>query len=276
VTRAPDVLVVCYHAVSPTWPVGLAIAPDSLERQVSYLLEQGYSARTFVDAVTEPPEGHTFAVTFDDGFRSVFLQGFPVLRRLGVPATVFAWPAYIDARERPPVGPALQPWFGTPHEHELLGSTWEELRELQDAGWEIGSHTVNHPYLTRLEDDALQWELNASRERLEAELDRPCRTLAYPSGDFDERVMAATGRAGYHAACTLPIQFPVRPELLAWPRVSIQRSDSLRTFRLKVSRPTRRLRRLSLWSALNAGRRSIAVHGKRDPHVTTARSTEFE
>jgi peptidoglycan/xylan/chitin deacetylase (PgdA/CDA1 family) len=255
-----DTLVLCYHAVSRSWRVGLAVSPDALDRQLSWLLERGYTATTFVDAVTRPAHGKTLAVTFDDAFRSVFAEGFPVLARLDVPATVFAWPTYVDAREageeRPPGGPAMQAWFGTPHHDELHSMSWDELRTVLAADWEVGSHTVNHPYLTQLDDDALKWELEASRERLEHELGRPCRTLAYPSGDFDDRVVRAAGRAGYAAACTLPARFPSHPDVLAWPRVSIQRNDSFSTFRLKVSPATRRLRQTIIWSGLESARRS--------------------
>jgi peptidoglycan/xylan/chitin deacetylase (PgdA/CDA1 family) len=179
------------------------------------------------------------------------------LKGLGVPATVFSWPAYVDADGRPPVGPALQRFFGTTYEHELPSMSWDELREVIGAGWEVGSHTVNHPYLTQLDDAALKWELEASRERLRDELGVPCRTLAYPSGDHDARVVRATGMAGYEAACTLPVRFPPHPDRLAWPRVSIQRNDGLSTFRLKVSPATRRVRQTLLWSGLEHVRRAV-------------------
>jgi peptidoglycan/xylan/chitin deacetylase (PgdA/CDA1 family) len=242
-----DTIVLCYHAVSPSWPIGLAIRPERLGEHVSSLLSRGYRPATFYDAVVSPREGKIFAVTFDDGFRSVLEHGYPVLSKLDVSATVFAWPVAVDAQDEPVVGPVLEPYRGTAHHHELFSMSWDELRRLRDAGWEIGSHAMSHPYLTRLDEAALDWELQASRERLEAELGVPCRTLAYPSGDYDQRVVAATARAGYAAACTLPQRFPATPQLLEWPRVSFQREDSMRTFRTKVSPTVRRLRRSALW-----------------------------
>ena len=89
--------------------------------------------------------------------------------------------------------PGIDGWLGTEHEHELQPLSWDELRRLQDAGWEIGSHACSHPYLTRLGDDELERELGESRRRLETELGRPCRSLAYPYGDHDERVVRAVG-----------------------------------------------------------------------------------
>ena len=254
--RRSDVVVLCYHAVSDTWPIGLAIRPASLERQVRWMLDHGYEPATFHDAIVAPPAGRTFAVTFDDAWRSIFQHGFPALSSLEVPATVFT----LTNAPGPPVrrlrGPILEPLVGGPHEHELMPMSWEELRALQDAGWEIGSHTCSHPMLTSVDDERLTDELQTSKLRCEEMLGRPCRTIAYPSGDFDARVVRFTRAAGYVAAGTLPVRFDRSPDPLAYPRVSIQRDDSMRAFAAKVSRVTRLVRTTALWPALERARRA--------------------
>src|SRR5262249_35928809 len=128
--------------------------------------------------------------------------------------------------------------------------SWENLRELSAAGWEIGAHSMTHPLLTRLDDETLAWELQESKRRCEEMLDLPCRTMAYPTGDFDERVERATGAAGYEAAAALPRRFD-HPRPLAWPRVSIQRLDGEFAFNLKVSPLIRALRRSPVWPLLD-------------------------
>ena len=85
-----DTLVLCYHAVSETWPPMLAVRPDRFERQLEHVLERGYVATTFTEAVAAPPAPRTVAITFDDAYRSVYELGLPILERLGLPATVFA------------------------------------------------------------------------------------------------------------------------------------------------------------------------------------------
>jgi peptidoglycan/xylan/chitin deacetylase (PgdA/CDA1 family) len=256
VRKPSDVLVLCYHAVSDTWPIGMAIRPATLGRQVDWLLERGYEPTTFYEAVVSPPAPRSFAVTFDDAWHSIFEHAFPVLSARGVPATVFT----LTDAPGPPVrrlrGPILEPLVGGPHEHELMPMSWEQLRTLADAGWEIGSHTRSHPYLTRVDDVTLAEELRGSKARCEEVLGHPCRTIAYPSGDFDERVVRFTREAGYEAAGTLPIRFDRRPDPLAYPRVSIQRDDSLKAFAVKVSRLTRLLRTTALWPTLERARRA--------------------
>src|ERR1700735_2861958 len=116
--------------------------------------------------------------------------------------------------------------------------SWEELPPLAGAGWEVGSHSRSHPHLTQLTDSALRDELVGSRELLEQRLGRPCRTLAYPYGDVDSRVVEATTLAGYAFACTAPVGHPLSLPL-RWGRVGSFRSDSQRRFRLLPSRAAR-------------------------------------
>lgn len=85
---------------------------------------------------------------------------------------------------------------------EFAPVSWEQAREMDAAGVEIGSHTVTHPILTHADDEQLRRELNDSRARLETELGRAADLFCYPNGSFDERVRRETERAGYRCAVT--------------------------------------------------------------------------
>jgi peptidoglycan/xylan/chitin deacetylase (PgdA/CDA1 family) len=240
-----DVLALCYHAVSERFPAPLSVTPAAFERQLDLLVRAGYRGATFAEAV-RTPNGRTVAVTFDDAYLSVLRLAKPLLDAVGFRATVYAPTAYLDAPERPLSWDGIEKWIGGEFERELLPMSWEQLGGLADAGWEVGSHTATHPHLTAIGDDALRRELEDSRAAVEARLGRPCSTLAYPYGDHDERVVAAAAAAGYAAAGTLPGRLP-RPRPLAWPRIGVYHGDDERRFRLKVSRPMRRLRGTRLW-----------------------------
>jgi peptidoglycan/xylan/chitin deacetylase (PgdA/CDA1 family) len=243
-----DLLVLCYHAVSDSWPADLSITPKALEEQLGLLVKRGYRGATFEQAVSSPPTGKTVVVTFDDGFRSVFEVAAPILERLELPGNVYMVTDHPQAPERPMSWDGVEQWIGTEHEDGLRPMSWDQAGQLADAGWEVGSHTASHPHLTQVADDAeLARQLEGSRTELEERLGRPCRTLAYPYGDHDERVVAAAGQAGYTAASTLPGPFPRNPAPLAWPRVGVYRVDDLRRFRLKVARPLRALRATPVW-----------------------------
>ena len=137
-------------------------------------------------------------MTFDDGFDSVRTHAAPILDELGLPATVFVptdWPGRSDALA------GIEHWADTPFAHELQAMSWDELRALSARGWEIGAHTCSHPHLLaagrRPRSSASSAKARATCER---EIGRPCRSVAYPFGDANERIRAAAAAAGYEAA----------------------------------------------------------------------------
>ena len=230
----PDVLVLCYHAVSDSWPSPLAVTPDQLERQLSLLVRRGYRGETFERAVTTRPAFRTLAVTFDDGYRSVFTHARTILERLGLPGTVFVPTDLIGGHARLS-WPGIDHWIGGPYEDELVGMSWDELGSLHASGWEIGSHTRSHPRLSRVDDRELQRELQESRRACEERLGR-CRTLALPYGDGDARVLTAAADAGYAAVAGLPSRRTSSP---GWPRVGVYPIDGIARFSVKIARPVR-------------------------------------
>jgi peptidoglycan/xylan/chitin deacetylase (PgdA/CDA1 family) len=222
-------LVLCYHAVVEGEPQRLAVRREQFESQLRSLLRRGYRAVTAADAVQE--RGRLLHVTFDDAYRSV-ADTLPLLAELGIPATVFACTDY--ARDGRP--------FDVPELREDAAADpaafatmdWDALRAAASSGIEIGSHTLSHPHLPRLSDAELDRELQESKSQVEDELGAPCRHLAYPFGDEDDRVRAAARRAGYEAA------FAVDPgrgrrDRFGVPRLAVYRHDSLAGFRLRTS-----------------------------------------
>ena len=236
-----DVLVLCYHALSPTWTAALSTTPERFERQMMSLVRRGYRGVTFTDAVTAAPRGRVLCVTFDDAFRSVYELARPILEKLGLPATVFV-PTDFISEQRTLAWQGVAHWVGSAHEHELAPMSWEQMRTLAESGWEIGSHTGSHPRLTALEQPSLEDELRRSKAACERSLRRVCSSLAYPYGDVDERVVEAAARAGYSAAAALPEGRLEPQRALRWPRVGIYHRDARVRFALKASPAVRRLR----------------------------------
>jgi peptidoglycan/xylan/chitin deacetylase (PgdA/CDA1 family) len=90
--------------------------------------------------------------------------------------------------------------------HVLDPMNWDEARRLTSMGFEIGSHTVNHPILTNLEPAELVRELAESKAEIEREISRPCYSIAYPNGtraDYSPAVEAAVKAAGYEIGFTM-------------------------------------------------------------------------
>lgn len=243
-----DVLILGYHAVSETWTSPLSVTPQALESQMKYLLSRGYRAATFTEAALGSQPGKVLSVTFDDAYESVDRLARPVLDHLGIPATIYAPTRYMG-QEGPMSWPGIEEYIGGPDESELLPMSWERLRSAAEAGWEIGSHTVSHPHLTTLEDDALRQELTDSREQCGQMTGTDCTSIAFPYGDHDDRVVQASREAGYSAVATIPWRLQ-QTDAFVWPRTGIFYNDSERAFRIKVSPTVRRIRASRLASGL--------------------------
>jgi peptidoglycan/xylan/chitin deacetylase (PgdA/CDA1 family) len=242
-----DVLVLCYHAVSPAWVADLSVTPDALERQIGHLLRRGWRPATFTEAVLNPTGTRTLAITFDDAFASVRAHALPILTALGARATVFAPTAFMDGPE-PLRWPGIDHWRDTDSAPELAAMSWADLGELSERGWEIASHTRTHPHLTELDDDErLTIELGQSRDDVERRIGRPCLAIAYPYGDVDGRVEDRARALGYLAGASLSSAL-TRLGPHRHPRVGIYHADSWWRFRLKATRPLRVLRGSALWS----------------------------
>ncbi len=245
----PDTLVLCYHAVSESWPADLSVTPEQLRGQLEPLVARGYQGVTFTDAVVGSSDRPRLAVTFDDAYRSTLLAQ-PILADLGLPGTVFVPTAHVGSDE-PMAWAGIDRWVGGPHEAELRCMDVDDLRALAAAGWEIGAHTENHPRLPTLDDAELARELGPPRKHLEELLGAPCRSLAYPYGDFDDRVVTAARAAGYEAACTLDVDSH-RGDPLIWPRVGVYHGEPDWRVRLKCSPLIRRVSLAKLRHPLQA------------------------
>jgi len=168
--------ILMYHSVSGESEQGhpyfhTATSPVVFAAQMEYLKEQGYTA-VRLSEVADILEGRTkgirrpVAITFDDGFRDFYTQAFPVLARCGYTATMFLPTGYVsDAR-------------ASLHGTECM--TWNEVRELDAAGIEFGSHTVTHPKLKTLGAQEIEQELRRSKETIEDNLGKPVTGFSYP------------------------------------------------------------------------------------------------
>ncbi len=243
-----QLLVLCYHAVSETWPAALSVTPARLDAQLAALRRRGYRAATLSEAVAEPSPARTVVISFDDGYRSVLELAAPILERHGFPATLFVPTGSVDS-EQPMIWPGIDQWIGGPHEDELMPLDWDGVRELRRRGWQIGSHSVSHPRLTALSDSLLDDELSSSKAMCEEQLHERCTAIAYPYGSSDTRVARAAARADYDVGVDLS-RWLTPTEPLRVPRVGIYHEDDERRFAMKISLVLRTARRSRLLRAL--------------------------
>jgi peptidoglycan/xylan/chitin deacetylase (PgdA/CDA1 family) len=122
---------------------------------------------------------------------------------------------------------------------------WQQIRDMQASGFEIGAHTTSHGFLTRYEQAELERELCEPRAVLERELGAPIVSFAYPQGDYDARVVEAVRRAGYRSAVTVDQgRATLRSNLMRLPRLHVGANTTpeiIRGFVSPAAGPTYRL-----------------------------------
>jgi peptidoglycan/xylan/chitin deacetylase (PgdA/CDA1 family) len=168
--------ILMYHSVSDEEETGVhpyyrtTTAPSVFELHMQYLYDQGYSTINLAEAVrllqSGEPNTKRAVVTFDDGYSDFYKNAFPALHRHGFTATVFLPTAYIGAVPMQFKG------------KDCL--TWTEIRELRKHNIVFGSHTVTHPQLLTLGENAVETEIVTSKKTIEDNLGESVDSFSYP------------------------------------------------------------------------------------------------
>jgi peptidoglycan/xylan/chitin deacetylase (PgdA/CDA1 family) len=172
-TRVP---ILMYHSISdnmfgmshPYYHINTS--PQVFSQQMRWLRHEGYRTLDLREAWAGLEAGkdmsRTVVITFDDGYRDFYTDGFEILKQCGFGATIFL------ATDRIQNTPA-----------RLEGAdylTWKDVRELHAEGVCFGSHTVTHPDLRSLGPEQIEYELGRSKETIEQNLSAPIGLFSYP------------------------------------------------------------------------------------------------
>lgn len=176
--------VVTFHSID-NLPGPLSYSPAGLEAMLDALAEADIPVVP-LDRLLDDSRATGVSLTFDDGISTVFSAAMPVLRDRKVPAHVFVITRWVGGDNRWPG----QPDDATPF--KLMD--WDQLEEIQRAGFEIEAHTATHPDLRSLSDSEVETEMEEADAQIEAHLGRRPRFFAYPYGHHDARVRALAGK----------------------------------------------------------------------------------
>lgn len=219
-----------YHQIGEPAPKGspyrsLIVHPAAFRRQMRWLRRFGYrglSMRDILPYVRGEKQGRVVGITFDDGYRNVYRNALPVLRECGFTATNYFVVRQLDG------GNVWDYDKGIAHA-DLMSA--EEMRDWAGQGMEVGSHTLDHPYLPKLSDAEAQLQIAASREELESLVDEPVTAFCYPYGGETARLREITRACGYtNATTTAGGLARADDDPFGLPRVTVARSTHLLRF----------------------------------------------
>ena len=212
-------VILCYHTVGDDERARFLQQMDLLSK---------FARPVAVDKADSMANGnHYAAVTFDDGFQSVYENALPALVARKIPATIFITAGYIGL----PAGWADEPWDPTPDEPLM---TEEQIRSLPGEWITVGSHSMTHPELCSLDDAQIEMELVESKRRLQSITGRPVSIFSVPYNRGDARVAKKVMEAGYTKLFGGMAEPNAGPDAGYVRRIRVSPSDWGVEFRLKL------------------------------------------
>jgi peptidoglycan/xylan/chitin deacetylase (PgdA/CDA1 family) len=216
----------------------LWISTDMFRKQLDYIKRRGYTPILFKDIYAHwdgkaPLPEKPILITFDDGYENNYTDGFPILKEFGFPATLFVVVQTVGWDNA---------WHNPASEVRIKMVSWDQLKELRSAGWEIGSHTMNHPRLHTLTLKEAEMEMDKSRRVIGEFLGEVPDTLAYPygAGADDPHIRDIAKKCGYRIAVSVHSgkwnleEFKNGAYTL--PRVYVRRDENMYDFHLQLTR----------------------------------------
>jgi len=215
-----DVPILVYHHVAPEWPADfegrtITVLSADFERELAYMQSAGYHTVTLAELANAmfyglPLPDKPVALTFDDGYEDNFLHAFPLLQKYGFVGSFAVVTSFLD-----------HPGY----------MSWDELRQMTQAGMEVVSHSANHTDLGAATAEVATAEVRESRKAIQEKISQPVQALVYPYGEpfahgsaeAQARVVEILRQEGYVVGVTNPL-----PN--TWPQI---KQDAAAPYQLK-------------------------------------------
>ncbi len=218
--------ILVYHRFGPSVADSMTVTTPVFESQLKWLKANQYTViplRTLVNYLKgegPPPPPKSVVITSDDGHKTVYAEMLPLVRRYGIPVTLFIYPSAIS--------------------NASYAMTWEQLQKLQQTGlFDIQSHTFWHPNFKqekkKLPPDAYQklvdTQLTKSKAVLEKRFGGKVDLLAWPFGIYTDDLEKDAEKAGYMAAFSIDRRHAGKSEkIMALPRYLMVNGDGTHGF----------------------------------------------
>ncbi len=180
-----------YHHISSSSPPSTSTSIEDFKRHMDYLADNNFTILPLPEILESLQKGinlpnFTAAITFDDGYLSVYTSAFPILKEKAWPFTVFVTTGLLQ-------------------NNSSLYANWEQVREMAEHGATIANHTITHPYLLAREaaESENDWinrvshEITGAEDEILKEIGQSHRLLAYPYGEYDPVIQKLTSDLGF-------------------------------------------------------------------------------
>jgi biofilm PGA synthesis lipoprotein PgaB len=184
-------VVLQYHHIDNDTSASTSTSVELFRQQIEHIRSKEYKIVSLPDLIYQLKnrtvmEGNIVAITFDDGYESVYHNAFPILKTYKIPFTIFVNTESIEENRKNHV-------------------SWAQLREMKKHGATIANHTHRHSHLIRYQEDIEGWtkrvskEINKAQRIINERLNQDIKLLAYPYGEFDTDTLKLIRSLNYTA-----------------------------------------------------------------------------
>ena len=233
--------VLMYHSIGAPEEGGYDVSVEAFEQQMTLIAETKLPSLGLSDALRSNTSGGVL-ITFDDGHKTVLSKAMPILRQLGLKATLYVTTGFVASERR---------WLD-----------WDDLAELSGQRIDLQAHGHSHRFLNSLDREELAGELSLPRKMFSDRMGIDVRHLALPGGRGDSTVFTLAADEGYETVATS------RPGLWGGPngkrkpelinRFCVMRSTGISDFRKMIGQDRAYATRVGMsYSAKRLGKRVI-------------------
>ncbi len=208
--------VLVYHAVDDHvyGREGLFVKPQEFYKQMEYLYDHKYTTLTFNNIQAYDKYKNPILITFDDGYRDVYLYAFPVLKKFKLQATMFLVAGLVG-----------KPGY----------LTQKDIREMSGV-FSFESHTLTHPELDKKSSEELEEECRKSRDVIEGIIGKTVNTLSFPYGRYSRKVLAVARKYYRYCVTTNYGVYHNGDDRNEINRIYITGSDTMDVYRKKIKK----------------------------------------
>jgi peptidoglycan/xylan/chitin deacetylase (PgdA/CDA1 family) len=224
-----QVPILTFHKVDPAFEWGVTrVTPTLFIKLITFLKNEGYTSITlsqlFDSDATLPNK--PIVLTFDDSYESVYTYAYPIMESVQFIGTIFIITGYVGK---------FNSWDVNLGGKQFRHMNWMQIKQLADAGFEVGSHSVHHKDLTYLNASTLQSEVEQSKTIIEDKIGSSVQFISFPFGRFNRNIIDICKQVGYERGCGLWISSKIKStEPFVLKRQSFYLFDNIHNLKGKI------------------------------------------
>jgi len=227
--------IMMYHMISEQLPQqkksGLRVSPLMFERHLEYFSNNGWKFIKMSELDDYAEENKIVAITFDDGYLDNYTKALPLLKKYNACATLYL---VIDRHQNDwSVKKNIKHNSGVLAAEKKLSN--EHVQDMLDSGvFELGGHTITHPYLPNTSLKDKQHEMFECKKILETQFKTNISSFAYPFGIYDDEDVNIIKNCNYSSAVTTDEGVVDNKSMFELKRIKASGKDNFFAFKLRV------------------------------------------